>query len=187
MRYLYVLLGLAVLFSVTSAEAGSFSPTIKANTYVDASKANENFSENNTLWVSSADGKPTKEAYLSFLGDQFYSNSATTPDKIKSATLKLSADNVEKPGKITAYFVDGPTFPTVTWSDKPEYDSSISANLTIDKSGEYSIDITPLIKEAVRKCLDCGFSIALVADDSTSIEFSKNAPEKEVLIYNTAD
>ncbi len=186
MRYLYLLAGLAVLFIVTSAEAGSFSPK-SMSTYVDASKANDSFSGSNTLWVSSIDGKPAQEAYLSYGGGEFISNIASTPDQIKSATLKLHADNVEKPGKVTAYFVDGPTFPTVSWSDKPEYDSSISASLTIDKPGEYSVDVTPLIKEAVKKCLDCGFSIALVGDDGTSVEFAKNDSEKALVIYNTAD
>lgn len=186
MRYLYVLIGLAVLFSVTSAEAGSFSPSLDVGTYVDAAKANESFSGNNTLWVSSVDGKPTKETYLSFVND-FITNSASTPDKIQSATLKLYANNVEKPGKVTAYFVSGATLETVTWTDKPDSDVTTSANLTIEKPGEYSVDVTPIIKMAVKKCLECGYSIVLVADDSTSIEFSKTTPEKASLVYTTAD
>ncbi len=186
MRYLYALIGLAVLFSVTSTQAGSFSPSTDVSTYVDASSANESFSENNTLWVSSADGKPTEIAYLSFVND-FVTNSASKPDKIQSATLKIYAHNVEKPGKITAYFVEGPTFSEATWTDKPKYDSSTSASLTIDKPGEYSVDVTPIIKKAVEKCLECGYSIAFVADSNASIEFSKKAPEKPSLVYTTAD
>ena len=183
LKYLYVLMGLAILLSIISVEAGSFSPVMTESTYVDAAQANESFGGTNTLWVSSIDGKPINETYLSYA----FNGPAITPDQIQSATLKIYADKVEKPGKVTAYFVDGPTFETATWSDKPEYDSNISAGLAIDKSGEYSVDVTPLIKMAAKTCLECGFSIALVADDSASIEFSKTASEKALLFYNTAD
>ena len=164
MRYLYVLIGLALLLSLTSAEAGSFSPTVDVSTYVDTAKANESFSGSNILWVSSVDGIPAKETYLSFVND-FVTNSASKPDRIQSATLKLYANNVDKPGKLTAYFVQGPTLETTTWTDKPDFDAATSANLTIEKPGVYFVDVTPIIKKAVEKCLECGYSIVLVADD----------------------
>ena len=60
MRYLYALLGLAVLLSAASAAAGNFDVTMRVATYVDATKENSSFGDNDTLWAASTDGKPVK-------------------------------------------------------------------------------------------------------------------------------
>lgn len=186
MRYLYVLVGLAVLLSAASAAGGNFKAQMDVSTYVDASNADMNFSENDTLQVSSADGKPVKEAYLSFVNN-FGTVGVFKPDAVKSAILKLYAKNVETPGKVKAYLVHGATLDTATWNDKPEYESGVSASQDIQKDGKYTIDVTPLIKKAVEICTEgCPYSIAIVAEDNASMEFSKTASEKPSLEYTTA-
>ena len=187
MRYLYALLGLAVLLSAASAAAGDFKVQMDVATYVDAANANANFSMNNdTLWAASADGKPVKEVYLSFVNN-FGTVGVFNPDTVTSATLKLTAKNVDKPGTIKAYFVHGATMETATWKDKPEYNTSVSSSLDVQKVGEYTMDATPLIKMAVKTCTEgCPYSIVLVADDGASIGFSKDA-QKPALEYTTAD
>lgn len=187
MRYLYALLGLAVLLSAASAAAGDFKVQMDVATYVDAANANANFSVNNdTLWAASADGKPVKEVYLSYVNN-FGTVGVFNPDKVMSATLKLSAKNVDKPGTIKAYLAHGATSEITTWNNKTGYDNNISSTLDVQKVGEYTMDVTPLIKMAVKTCTEgCPYSIALVADDGASIGFSKDA-QKLSLEYRTAD
>ncbi|MFB3765017.1 MAG: DNRLRE domain-containing protein [Methanotrichaceae archaeon] len=183
MRYLYVLMGLAVLASIAYASAGSFKVEMDVSTYVDASNPNASFSDNNTLLVASANGEPTKETYLSFKNN-FGSVGIFKPDRISSATLVINIQKVEKPGKINAYFVHGPTFDTATWTDRPEYESSASSSLDVQKAGQYTIDVTPIIKKAVETCIeDCPYSIVLVSNDA-SIELSK---EKKPTLEYTAN
>ena len=186
MRYLYALLGLAVLLSAASAAAGDFKVQMDVATYVDAANANANFSMNNdTLWAASADGKPVKEVYLSFVNN-FGTVGVFNPDTVTSATLKLTAKNVDKPGTIKAYFVHGATMETATWKDKPEYNTSVSSSLDVQKVGDYTMDATPLIKMAVKTCTEgCPYSIVLVSDDGASKGFSKDA-QKPALDYTTA-
>jgi len=159
------------------------------DTYVNASSANDSFGGNDTLWVSSAGGKPVKETYLSFIND-FVTNSVSSPDQIETATLMLNVAKVETPGKIIAYFTEGPTTNAAAWTDKPEYDTSVSTSLDVTTEGEYSMDVTPIIKKALSACPgECGYSIALVADDGTSVGLvSKEASEenKPTLSYTLA-
>lgn len=175
-----------VLIIGASAEGG-FSPKIDVSTYVDASNANASFSDSSSLWVASANGTPTKVAYISVVND-FGASGLFKPDSVESATLKIYAQKVEKPGKITAYFVHGATLDTATWNDKPEYDKSASASLDIQEGGKYySMDMTPIIKKAVEVCTEgCPYSIALVAEEDSSIAISNNASEKPVLTYSKA-
>ncbi len=91
-------MGLAVLLSAASAAAGDFKVQMDVATYVDSANANANFSVNNdTLWAASADGKPVKEVYLSFVNN-FGTVGVFNPDTVTSATLKLSAKNVDQAG-----------------------------------------------------------------------------------------
>ncbi len=183
MKYLYALVGLFVLLGTACAAEGSIpahSPVLMdVDTYVDVSSANDSFGGNDTLWVSSAGGKPLKETYLSFIND-FVTNSVSSSDQIETATLMINVAKVETPGKIIAYFTEGPTTNAATWTDKPEYDSSVSTSLEVKTEGEYSMDVTPIIKKAISSCPgECGYSIALVADDGTSVGFvAKEASEK---------
>ncbi len=193
MKYLYALVGLFVLLGTACAAEGSIpahSPVLMdVDTYVDASSANDIFEDSDTLWVSSAGGKPLKETYLSFIND-FVTNSVSSPDQIETATLMLNVSKVETPGKIIAYFAEGPTTNAAAWTDNPEYDTSVSASLEVTAEGEYSMDVTPIIKKAISSCPgECGYSIALVADDGTSVGFaSKEASEenKPTLRYTLA-
>ena len=76
---------------------------------------------------------------------------------------------------------------TATWKDKPEYNTNISASLDVQKADEYSMDVTPLIKEAVKTCTEgCPYSLVLVAGDNASLGFSKDT-QKPSLDYTTAD
>jgi hypothetical protein len=185
---LYALAGLAVLLSAASAAAGDFKVQLDVATYVDASNANANFSVNNdTLWAASTNGKPEKEVFLSFVNN-FGAAGTTNPDKVTSATLKLTGKEVDNPGIIKAYFVHGATPEIATWNDKPEYNSSVSASLDVQKVGENTMDVTPLIKMAVRTCTEgCPYSIVLIADGNTSIGFSKEAQQNPTLEYTTVD
>jgi hypothetical protein len=188
LRYLYELIGLAMLLSAALAAAGTFNVNMNVATYVDAANPNANFSVNNdTLWAVSTDGKPVKEVFLTF-DNNFGTIGAFNPDKITSATLKLNAKNVNTVGKIKAYFIHGATMKTVTWNDKLEYNSSVSASLDVQKVGEYPMDVTPVIKEAVKACSEgCPYTIVLVADGSASIGFSKDDGQKPSLEFTAID
>jgi hypothetical protein len=192
LRYLYAFVGLFVLLGTACAAEGSLpahSPVLMdVDTYVDASSANDSFAGNDILWVSSDGGKPVKVTYLS-LNNDFVTNSIFSPDQIETATLMLNVSKVETPGKIIAYFVDEPTTSVQTWNDKLEYDTSVSASLEVKAEGEYSMDVTPIIKEAISACGECGYSIALVADDDTSVGFISKEASKEnkpILRYTLA-
>lgn len=182
--------GLAVLLCAVSAAAGDFNPfnpNMTVATYVDAGKPDASFSSDNTLWASSTDGKPEKEAYLTF-NNTFGAAKVFNPDKVKSATLKVNAKNVSKAGIIKAYFIHEATMKTVTWNDKLDYDSNVSASIDIQKAGDYAIDVTPIIKEAVKACSEsCPYTIVLVADGSASIGFSKDDSQKPSLEFAAVD
>ncbi len=184
LKYLYALVGLFALLGTACAAGGGIPPhspvLMDVDTYVDAGNASASYEGNDTLWVSSADGKPVKETYLSFIND-FVTNGISSPDQIETATLMIDAVKVETPGKIMAYFTEGPTTSAATWTGKPKYDSSVSASLEVNAEGEYSMDVTPIIKKAISSCPgECGYSIALVADDGTSVGFvSKEASEEK--------
>lgn len=191
MRYSYGFFGLFVLLGALSvglsglAAAGGHLPVhfpvlMDSDTYVDAEHVNESFGDSDVLWASSAGGNPVKVAYLSFIND-FVTNSVSSPDQIEAAKLVLNAAKVEKPGKITAYFVEGPTTNEVTWEGKSSYDTGASTSLDVQAEGEYSLDVTPIIKEAIKSCPgECGYTIALVAEDSTSVGFASSEACKDV-------
>ena len=101
--------------------------------------------------------------------------------------MKLNAKNVSTPGTIKAYFIHGPTMKTVTWNDKLAYNSSVSASLDVQNVGVYSMDVTPVIREAVKACAEgCPYTIVLVADGSASVQFSKD-DQKPSLGFTTVD
>jgi hypothetical protein len=169
---LCALIGLLVLLTAASAAAGSFTAEMDVDTYVDADDANESFSEEEALWATSVDGEPVKEVYLSFVNN-FGTVGIFSPDDIESADLKLYATEVEEPGEVTAYLVHGATFDTVAWDDKPEYGTNVSASIDVGDVGEYTVDITTLIEEAVETCVEgCPYSIVLVAEDNASVAFA---------------
>jgi len=190
LRYLYALMGIFLLLAA-SAAGGRFLPVMDVDTYADANKANQSYTDSDILLVSSQDGKSTTEVYLSF-NNSFGSQSIFSPEQIKSATLTLNAANVEKAGKIRAYFLEGAVLDTVTWYDKTDYDREVSSSpLEVDDVGSYALDVTDIIKKAVETCTEtCPYTIVLVAEDGAFVEFtSREASEekKPVLEYRTEE
>jgi hypothetical protein len=189
LRYLHSLISIFLLLAATAA-AGSFTAEMDVDTYVDAANASQSFSDSDLLWAASAGGEPAREVYLSFiniLGSQGIFN----PEQIESATLTLKAAQVDKPGKVTAYFLHGATLSTASWSSKEEYDAgSSSAPVEIKEAGSYSIDVTDIIKKAVETCTEgCPYSIVLVAEDDASVAFSSSRTEGDEpkLVYATTE
>jgi hypothetical protein len=190
LRYLYALISLFLLLAANAA-AGSFTANMDVDTYVNAKQVNQSYEESSLLWVTSADGSPVNETYLSFV-NLFGSQSIFKPDQIKSATLTLNAAKVEKTGKVTAYFLHGATFDNVNWIDKGEYDSSVvSVPLDIEKEGNCTMDVTPIIKKAVETCTEgCPYTIVLVAEGGASVGFTSSkasGENKPALVYTTEE
>jgi hypothetical protein len=188
LRNLWILAGIfAALMVASSAE--TFDVLLDIDTYVDSAKANQSFSQDNILWASSANGTPAKEVYLHFLNN-FVRARVKSPENISSATLKLYATNVEKPGQIVAYISEGAALETTTWEYKLTYDSDIAVPFSVTGEGEYTIDATPLVKKAVEICPgECPYTIVLVAEDSTSVAFAfqeVSADKAPALEYDTA-
>lgn len=184
MRHLYALhalIGLFMLASAAPAAAGSFSVEMALDTYIDAENASGSFGDEETLWATSVEGEPVREVYLNF-NNTFGRVGVFSPDQIESATLTLDATDVEVPGEITIYFAEG-SITDIDWDNKIEYETDESVSQEIDQEGEYSIDVTQLIKRAREACPeDCGYSLVLVAEDDVSVGFassesSENGPQ----------
>jgi hypothetical protein len=111
----------------------------------------------------------------------FGSQGIFKPEQIASATLTLDASQVDKPGKITAYFLRGETLDTTTWDDKTDYNADVSSSsVNVDKEGSYTWDITPIVKKAVETCTEgCGYSVVLVAENNSSVAFTSSEASKE--------
>jgi hypothetical protein len=190
LKYLHALLSIFLLLAA-SAAAGSFSAEMDVDTYVDANNANQSFADSDLLWAASAGGQPSKEVYLSFinlLGAQGFS----MPDQVTSATLTLDVAQVDKPGKIRAYFLHGATLAPANWYTKGDYDAGTSSSpVEIDQVGSCTLDVTPIIKKAVESCTeDCPYSIVLVAEDDASVAFASSeasSGDKPVLEYAMED
>jgi hypothetical protein len=183
LRYLYCLVGLFVLLGIAYAAGGHLpvqSPVMMdSDTYVDADHASESFGDSDLLWASSSGGNPVKVAYLSFVND-FVTNSVSSSDQIDAAKLSLNVAKVEKPGKITAYFIEGPTTNEATWDSKAKYETEASGFADVEAEGEYSLDVTPIIKEAIKSCPgECGYTIALVAEGDASVGFASSETCKD--------
>lgn len=189
MRYLHSLISIFLLLAATAA-AGSFTAEMDVDTYVDAENAEQAFSDSDLLWAASVGGEPAKEVYLSFI-NILGSQGIFDPEQIKSATLTVEAAQVERPGKVTAYFLHGATLSTASWSGKEDYDKeSSSSPVEIKDAGSYSFDVTDIIKKAVETCTEgCPYSIVLVGEDDASVAFSSRRSEGDEpkLVYVTAE
>lgn len=187
MRYLYALAGIFLLLAAT-AIAGSFTAQMDVETYVDANNANLSFDKENLLWAASQGNQPEKLVYLSVI-NMFGSQGIFKPEQIAAATLTLDAAQVDKPGKVKAYYKHGETLDTTTWYDKADYDSEVSSpSLNIEKEGSYTLDVTSLVKKAVETCTEgCGYSIVIVAEDDASVGFASSGASGDgpVLEYET--
>jgi hypothetical protein len=177
-------MGIFLLLAATGA-AGSFNAEMDVKTYVDADNANQSFSNSDLLWAASVSGQPSKEVYLSII-NLFGSQGIFKPEKISSATLTLDVAQVDKPGKIKAYFLHGATLDTTTWLDKDDYDEEVSSEpADVEDTGSITIDVTPIIQKAVEVCAEgCPYSIVLVAEDDAAVAFDSSSPELE---YTTQD
>lgn len=187
MRNLYALMGILLLLA-TTAVAGSFTAEMDVKTYVDASNANQSFADGDLLWVASQGGEPEKLTYLSVI-NMLGSQGIFKQEQIASATLTLDAVQVDKPGKVKAYFMNGEAFDTTTWYDKADYDSEFfSPSLDVENVGSYSLDVTSIIRKAIETCTEgCGYSIVIVAEDDTSIGFASGraSGNEPILKYET--
>ncbi|MCK9565432.1 MAG: DNRLRE domain-containing protein [Methanothrix sp.] len=189
MRYLYALMGLLLLLAAT-ATAGSFNAEMDVETYVDADNANQSFADSDLLWAASVDAEPTKQVYLSVI-NMFGTQGLFKPEQIASATLTLDAAQVDKPGKIKAYFLHGAALDTMTWYDKLDYDAEVSSSpMDVEKVGSYTLDVTSIVKKAVETCTeDCPYSIVLVAEDDATVGFASHGASgnKPTLVYVTEE
>lgn len=190
MRYLHSLVGIFLILAA-SAAAGSFTAEMDVDTYVDAEMADQSFSDSDLLWASSQGGESSKEVYLSII-NILGSQGVFDPEQIASATLTIEAAQVDRPGKISAYFLHGATLDGTAWSDKEDYDISASSDpVDVAEEKSYSIDVTGIIRKAVETCTEgCPYSIVLVAEDDASVAFysSESAKgEKPTLEYVTEE
>jgi hypothetical protein len=179
MRSWQLVLGLIILTG--AAYAVVVTESLVDDTFISQESPEMSFSENDTLWATSEGGKPISEVYLGF-NNSFSNAGVISSSNIASASLKLYAVEVKKPGDITAYLVHGsPTLITLTWNDKVNYDTEASATKSIDQEGEYTLDVTSLIKRAVATCEGgCPYSIVLISDGDASIGFaSMESSDKE--------
>ncbi|HOK57890.1 MAG TPA: DNRLRE domain-containing protein [Methanothrix sp.] len=167
MKLVYATLMLFLLLG--SAFAGTFTAGLDADTYVDRDSPQDTFGDATTLWVTSHAEEPVKIAYIGFI-NAFGNQGISSPDQVSTATLKLTISEVEKPGVIKVYFVHGYISPELTWEDAPEAEENVSAEVEIDSPGEYTLDATDIVKEAVRTCTEgCPYGLKIVAEGDASI------------------
>ena len=167
-----------------SAGAVKISPALQMDTYTDAENADQSFGEESAIWATSQSGEPMKIAYLSFAG------MTTLPQQVKSASLKMYAKEIERPGRVSLYLYDNAAMDTITWSDQPEYGAEALGSLDIQETGWQTWDATNFMKEAAEKCSEgCPFSLVLVAEGDASISFVSlegPAEEKAALEYEAS-
>jgi hypothetical protein len=171
MRAWQFVLGLIVLTG--AAYAVLVTAPLTDDTFISQASPEMSFSENDTLWAISEGGNSISEVYLGFKNN-FNTSGVFSPNNVASAALKLYATEVKKPGKIAAYLVHGsPALITLTWNDKVNYDTQANATININEEGEYTLDVTSLIKRAVATCEGgCPYSIVLISQDDASIGFA---------------
>jgi hypothetical protein len=154
------------------------------DTYTDAENEAKSFGEERVLWVASENGQPVKIAYLSFAG------MTTLPQQISSASLKMYAKEVERPGKMSIHLYNQAAMDIITWADQPEYDPEALGTLNIQEPGWQTWDATAFVKKAAVECSEgCPFSVVLVAEGDASISFASLeglAEEKPVLQYEAS-
>lgn len=167
LKHVYTALAVILLFG--TAYAGTFTAGLDVDTYVDSEKPDMSFADEDTLWAESVSGNPVKITYIGFI-NAFGNQGIFSPDQIDTATLKLKVLQVDKPGAIRVYFVHGYISPELTWNDEIEAKEDVYAEIEIPEAGEYTLDATDIIKEAVRTCTEgCPYGLKIVALDDTSI------------------
>ena len=166
------------------AGAAKISPALQTDTYTDAEDEETSFGEDSINWVASEKGQPVRIAYLSFAG------MTTLSQQISSANLKMYAQKVERPGKVSLHLYDQAAMDIITWADQPEYDPEILGTLDIQEPGWQIWDATAFVKRAALECSEgCPFSVVLVAEGDASIGFASiegSPDEKAVLQYESS-
>jgi hypothetical protein len=189
LRLSHILITFIVLLGAASA-SGHFDLKLDTDIYVDANEKETSFDDSEVLWVTSVDDKPVQEAYIGFVNN-FQTAAVFSPDQIESATLKIYAREVKKPGEVTAYFLHGATMPSWNWEDKEAYDKNAKVTVDVDKDGLYTLNATDIVKKAVETCTEgCPFSVVLVADGNASLGFASSEGSKKdmpALSYVTSD
>lgn len=190
MRHLYAFIGIFLLLAATAA-AASFTAEMDVDTYVDSDNANQSFADSDLLWAASDGGASNKEVYLSFI-NLLGSQGIFKPEQVSDATLTVDVVQVDRPGKITAYFLHGATLETADWYTKDDYDADVtSSSVEIDGEGSYELDVTPIIKKAVETCSEgCPYTIVLVAEDDASVAIASSESsegDKPNLEYTTEE
>ena len=163
------------------AAAGTFSPPLVLDTYMDADEEDEAFADGDPLWATSDDGDPVRITFLVF------KEMVMLADQIESGELKVRVTEVETPGEVTLYFYDLAVLDSETWADLPLYDEEPLFTIEIEAEGWASWDATSLVKKAAEECSEgCPFTAVLVAEGDASIGFASmegSEDDKAVLEY----
>ncbi len=174
-------LGFALLLAGT-ALAWGLTPALKMDTYTDSENSEQSFGSEETLWASSENGQPVRITYLTFEG------MTTLPQQIKSGSLKMYVEEIERPGYVSLHLYNQAAMDTITWADQPEYNPEVLGTLDIQEIGWQTWDATDFVKKAAVECSEgCPFSVVLVASDNASIAFASmesSEEEKAVLRYD---
>ncbi|MDD1753333.1 MAG: DNRLRE domain-containing protein [Methanotrichaceae archaeon] len=184
----YLLKAITALACVTLlaglAGAAEISPALQMDTYTDAGIEEQSFGTDDTLWVASENGQPTRIAYLTFGG------MTALPQQISSGRLKVYVKEVERPGKVSIHLYNQAAMDIITWADQPDFDPEALGTLDIRGMGWQTWDATAFVKKAAAECSEgCPFSVVLVADDDVSIAFTSmegSANEEAVLQYEAS-
>lgn len=160
------------------AAAGTFSPALVVDTYMDSEEEDEPFANDEILWVTSEDGAPVRITFLTFREMIMLS------EQIESGELRMYVFEVDSPGEVSLHFYDMAVLETETWSDLPSYDEEPLATIEIEEVGWATWDATSLVKKAATECSEgCPFTVVLVAEGDSSIGFaSMEGSEDEMAV-----
>jgi hypothetical protein len=160
------------------AAAGTFSPALVGDTYMDAEVEDEPFADEEILWVASEDGAPVRITFLTFREMIMLS------EQIESGELQMYVSEVDSPGEVSLHFYDMAVLETETWADLPSYDEETLATIEIEEEGWAAWDATSLVKKAATECSEgCPFTVVLVAEGDSSIGFrSMEGSEDEMAV-----
>lgn len=174
LKIAFCLASALLLVGAASAMTWSSPKMLTGDSYIDRGSPEDNFGTEETLWVTSEEDEPLKEAWFSF--DTVFmidSLKIKSLEEISSATLRIYANEVENPGEVELHFYSSGFFEeTVVWDGKPDYDAEVEASIDVDEEGWYDIDATSLVKKAILECKDCPFTAVLVAKGDASVGFA---------------
>lgn len=171
-----------LMVGATFAMSWSSPKMLMGDSYIVKGVEDDNFGTEEILWVSSEDGEPEMESWISFdtvkLIDALDIESS---DEVASATLKIYVKDVETPGEVELHFYEAGFFEeTIAWDDdKPEYDEEVDAVIEVEEEDWYEFDATKIVKKAIDECSHCPFSAVLVAKGDASVGFASKEDSDE--------